>query len=110
MPRSDVHVNAVFECGSGVPVAFIMADALPPVASQKDLLTLTPGYWYGATVRFKLFSERFTGLGPACIEADLTVFSFEGQSLASMRVRAERLATDGGVPGGPPPSVDAGTP
>jgi hypothetical protein len=110
MPRSDIHVNAVFECRSGAPVPFIMADALTPAASQEDLLTLTPGYWYGSTVRFKLFSERFTGLGPECIEAELTVFSFEGKPLASTRVRAERLSKDGGVPDVPASSADAGTP
>lgn len=63
------------------------------------LLLLVPGYWYGSTVRFKLFSERFTGLGPECIEVELTVFSFEGKPLASTRVRAEWPAASGGGAG-----------
>jgi hypothetical protein len=110
--RADVHVNSVLECSSGAPVAFIMADVLPSPARQEDLLILAPGYWYGTTVRFKLFSERFTGLGPECIEAQLTVFSFEGKALASSRIRAERIvtATDGGIPRGAPAAADAGSP
>jgi hypothetical protein len=110
--RAHVHVNSVFECNSGASVAFIMADALPPPARQEDLLILDPGYWYGTAVRFKLFSERFTGLGPECIEAQITVFSFEGKALASSRIRAERIvtATDGGIPSGVPTAADAGSP
>lgn len=113
IPRSDVHVNSVLECGSGAPVAFIVADVIPPQARQEDLLMLTPGYWYGTTARFKLFSERFTGLGPECIEAELTVFSFEGKPVASARVRAVRElqhGSDGGMPGDVPPSADGGVP
>jgi hypothetical protein len=109
MPRADIHVNSIVECGSNAPVSFIMADVIPAAAHEEDLLLLSPGYWYGSTVRFKLFSERFTGLGLECIEAELTVFSFEGKPLASTRVRAERFTTDGGVPDGPPASADAGT-
>lgn len=110
--RADVHVNSVIECGSGAPVAFIMADALPSPTRQEDLLILAPGYWYGTTVRFKLFSERFTGLGPECVEAQLTVFSFEGKALASSRIRAEKIVTviDGGTPGAAPVAADAGSP
>jgi hypothetical protein len=110
--RAHVHVNSVVECNSGAPVAFIMADALPPPARQEDLLILDPGYWYGTTVRFKLFSERFTGLGPECIEAQFTVFSFEGKALASSRIRAVRIAVapDGGISGDPSSTPDAGSP
>ncbi len=106
--RADVHVNSVLECDSGRPAAFIMADAIPPPAREEDLLILPPGYWYGTTVRFKLFSERFTGLGPECIDAELTAFSFEGKPVASARLRAVR-STDGGSEESPP-STDAGVP
>lgn len=110
--RAAVHVNSVLECGSGSPAAFIMADALPPPVRQEDLLILAPGYWYGTTMRFKLFSEHFTGIGPECIEVQLTVFSFEGEALASSRIRAVRVtdATDGGTPGGSPLAPEAGHP
>ena len=110
--RAHVHVNSVFECNSGAPVAFIMADALPPPAREEDLLILEPGHWYGTTVRFKLFSERFTGLGPECIEAQLTVLALEGKVLANSRIRAVRSAAapDGGTSGGPPSTPDEGSP
>ncbi|KFE69608.1 hypothetical protein DB31_6583 [Hyalangium minutum] len=110
IPRADIHVNAIVDCSSGEPLSFIMADAIPAAAHEEDLLLLAPGYWYGSTIRFKLFSERFTGLGPECIEAELTVFSFEGKPLASTRVRAERPAANGGGLDGLTAPADAGTP
>lgn len=99
--RADVHVNSVSVCDSRTPVAFIVADALPPPPQAENLLILAPGCWYGTTVRFKLFSERLTGLGPECIEAQLTVFSFEGKALAGSRIRAVRsaAASEGGALG-----------
>ena len=99
--RADVHVNSIFECNTGAPVAFIMADALPPPSREDDLLILAPGYMYGTTVRFKLFSEQLTGTGPECIEAQFTVFSFEEEAIVSSRVRAVRsaVASDGGALG-----------
>jgi hypothetical protein len=110
--RADVHVNSVLECDSNEPVAFIMADAIPPPVHKEDLLILAPGYWYGTTVRFKLFSERFTGPGPECVDVELTVFSFEGLPLANTRIRVVRdvaRSEDGGVRGALQ-MMDAGSP
>jgi hypothetical protein len=98
--RAHVHVNAVSECDSGQPVPFVMADAISPPASKDDLLILAPGYWYGATVHFRLFSEHFTGRGPECVEAELTVLSFDGTPVGTVRARATG-ELDGSAPVSP---------
>jgi hypothetical protein len=108
----DVNIGRVSNC-TGAPTTSMVMDFFPPAVRQEDLLILDPGYWYGGPVRFKLFSERFTGLGPECIEAELSLLSFDGQPVASIPIRAVRAAlatADGGTTGEPPLTLDAGSP
>jgi len=100
LPTIDVNIGRVSSCISGQPVTFIRADAFAPLADPEDLLILDPGYWYGASVRLRLFSEHFTGLGPECIDADLSLLSFDGEPVALQRIRALRTlprTMDGGM-------------
>ncbi|WNG41261.1 hypothetical protein F0U61_51880 [Archangium violaceum] len=117
IPTIHVELKYVSDCKYGA-VASIRADLLAPLARPEDLLILEPGYWYGTTVRFGLFDEHFTGLGPECVEADIFLRSFDHELVARQRIRAVRPASvDGGtqsdeggtleVPASPP---DAGTP
>jgi hypothetical protein len=95
----DVEVRRVSECEHG-SVASIHADVFTPLNRQENLLVLEPGYWYGRTVRFGLFDEHYTGLGPECVEADILLLSFDGGPVARQRIRAVRPpspATDGGT-------------
>ncbi|HYO53681.1 hypothetical protein [Archangium sp.] len=114
----DVEIKRVSDCRYG-SVKSIHADVFPPLARSENLLVLEPGYWYGHTVRFGLFDEHFTGLGPECVEADIILLSFDGGRIARQRIRAVRPPQqdmDGGTPldGGPQeepqPSPDAGSP
>jgi hypothetical protein len=101
-PTVDVDVQSVADC-LRQPHAYLRMDRFPLRAREEDILNLNPGYWYGATVRFTLFHEHFTGIGPECIDAQLRVFSFEGKLVASVPIRAMRPPvpeTDGGVPEG----------
>lgn len=101
LPTLHVNVERISNCVEGQPVTSIRADALAPLTRPEHLLLLDPGYWYGTTVRFRLFSEHFTGLGPECIEADLSLLSFDGAPVARQRIRAQRplpQAMDGGLP------------
>jgi len=113
LPTLHVNLEHVSNCVEGQPLTTIRADALAPLARPEHLLLLAPGYWYGTTVRFRLFSEHFTGLGPECIEADLSLLSFDGVPVARQHIRAHRpppQAVDGGPPEATRPTGDAGTP
>lgn len=104
LPTIHVNVGRVSSCTPGQPVTSVRADALAPLTRPEHLLLLEPGYWYGTEVRFRLFSEHFTGLGPECIEADLSVLSFDGRPVASKSIRARRPlpeTSDGGMPENP---------
>lgn len=111
LPYHSVYVHSVSDCETGRPVKYIEWDGVPLPAHEADLLTLECGYWYGATVRFHVFVDWVSGVGPECISADLTVFSSQGQPLGHLPVRATRAslgAADGGVPEDVPPAPDAG--
>jgi hypothetical protein len=102
IPTVDVDVLDVADC-LRKPIVYITMDRFKLRAGKEDFLKLEPGYWYGATVRFTLFDEYFTGIGPECIDADLLVFSFDGARVARVPIRAvrpPRPETDGGVPEG----------
>jgi hypothetical protein len=108
IPTVDVDIQSPTDCARQ-PHAYLRTDAFPLRARGEDLLVLKPGYWYGATVRFSLFSEHFTGIGPECIDAQLVVFSFEGKIVASKPIRAVRPARpsmDGGIPEGLRPWIN----
>jgi len=108
IPTVDVDIQAVADC-LRQPHPYIVSDVLPLRASEDDLLILEPGYWYGSTVRFALFDEHFTGIGPECIDARLQILSFDGRQVANISVRAERPAeqvSDGGIPAGLLPLID----
>lgn len=98
---SDVEITRVADCKHGSVMA-AHADGFRLRDRAEYLLILEPGYWYGATVRFGLFDEHFTGLGPECVEADIILLSFDGKRVASQHIRAERPPvpeiSDGGIP------------
>jgi hypothetical protein len=100
--RISPDIQAVADCARR-PHARIIMDSFGSGRRPEDLLLLEPGYWYGTTVRFVLFDEHFTGVGPECIDAQLLLSSFDGKLVASVPVRAmrpPRPATDGGIPEG----------
>ncbi|WNG51719.1 hypothetical protein F0U60_52135 [Archangium minus] len=114
IPSIDVDVSRVSECEHG-SVSSIHADVFAPLQRSENLLILNPGYWYGTTVHFGLFDEHFTGLGPECVEADISLRSFDRHVVAHQRIRAVRPSSmdggtqaDGGSPEEPAPSPDAG--
>jgi hypothetical protein len=97
----SVQVESVTDCVTSQPVGYVETDSFPQPASEEDLLTLTPGYWYGADVRFFLFDEKLTGeKAPACIEVGLLLRAESRNVAARSRVRAERHT---------PPSPEAGS-
>lgn len=116
IPSIDVDITRVSECEHG-SVPSIHADVFAPLARSENLMVLNPGYWYGTTVRFGLFDEHLTGLGPECVEADISLRSFDHELVARQRIRAVRPASvdggtqeDGGTPEEPALSPDAGAP
>jgi hypothetical protein len=88
-------------------------DFFPPQVSEEDILILEPGFWYGGEVRFLLFAEELTGMGPKCIEFELQLLSFDRKLVGFIFARATRAlqqSTDGGTQGDLPPATDAGSP
>jgi hypothetical protein len=100
--NASVEVQSVFDCATEQPVGFLEVDSFPRPARSEDLLTLTPGYWYGANVRFLLFDAKFTGRqAPDCIEVALALRGEDGGEKGHLRVRAEQATRrppgDGGA-------------
>jgi hypothetical protein len=99
IPHIHVEIRYVSECERG-SVTSVNVHVIAPKARPEDFLVLEPGYWYGKTVHFRLFDEHFTGLGPECVEATISLVS-GGRRVARQRIRAVRPpvpATDAGVP------------
>jgi hypothetical protein len=109
----DVDVVAVRDCSTGEQVKHIVMDFFPPRVSEEDILILEPGYWYGGEVRFLLFAEELTGMGPECIEFELELLSFDRKLVGFVFARATRTpqqSMDGGAQSDLPPVTDAGLP
>ena len=103
---AELNVDSVSNCMTSQHVSFVIWDSFRPAARDEDLLVLNSGYWYGAEMRFPLFIRP----GPACINAELSLLSFDGERVASVRVRAEHVEQqfmDAGTPG-EQQSTDAG--
>jgi len=101
----DVTLDGVWECTSEIsaPVAYMNIHPFPRPSSEGQVLTLEPGYWYGAPIRVPLFPiEQPTGKrNPDCVEVSLSLTTLEDRTAGSVRVRAHRdppLPADGGVP------------
>ena len=102
-----VNVNSVRDCAEK-EVPYAIMDYFVPSPRDEDLLILNRGYWYGAPAYFPLFVEP----GPDCVLIELSLLSWEGRRVGSVRVRAERappMAMDSGLPEDPQPT-DAGVP
>jgi hypothetical protein len=99
----NVHVtmDAVRDCAEAGALEYLFVDHLASPPTDKDLLALEPGYWFGSNLRYPLFPrERFPDGGPPCIDAD---FSVRPEPWRHQRwrilltVRAERTARDAGA-------------
>jgi hypothetical protein len=108
----SVQVESVADCASHQPVGYVETDSFPQPATEQDLLTLTPGYWYGAQVRFFLLDEKVTGdKPPECIEVELALRAADRRVAAHLSIRAERSTQLPPDAGSPRTSFeDAGTP
>ena len=96
----SVQVESVLDCATGQPVAYIETDSFPKPATEEDFLTLAPGYWYGAGMRFFLFDEKFIGeTAPDCIDVTLVLRAKDRHIAARMQVRAENPVPSSPAPG-----------
>jgi hypothetical protein len=108
----SVRARSASECTTGRPVEIVLVDRIPPPARDADLLILEQGYWYGGDIRLPLFIEHVTGNGPECVDAEFSLFSFDGDFVATLMVHAVRKAlpaTDGGILEPPQPPAEAGS-
>ncbi|MDY7232657.1 hypothetical protein [Hyalangium rubrum] len=106
---ADINVDSVADCATGQLVSFVTMDGFRPAAREEERLILNSGYWYGTQMHFLLFTKP----GPECIQAEVSLLSFEGKRIAHVEVRAERAplqSVDAGTSEGPQPSTDAGMP
>jgi hypothetical protein len=100
--NASIEVVSVKDCATGEAVGFTETDSFPPPASESELLTLAPGYWYGAEVRFLLFAPEFTGTRPPnCVEVAIVYRDEGGHIMGNLNVRtdrAENSVQDAGMP------------
>jgi len=112
---ATVALRKVRACGKTELLEYIQADAWL-VSGREPIVTIRPGYWYGANVSFNsLFSERQTGLGPDCLEAELMVWPRGVRTAATLPIRVERTdkppaLLDGGPEHPKPTASDGGAP
>jgi hypothetical protein len=110
--NASVEVKSVSDCATGQPIGFLLVDYFPEPVREDELQTLTPGYWYGANVRFSLFDEQIAGIEPPeCFEAELRLRAEDGSVAGRLRIRAEQKAPpppDAGVPSASPESAGPG--
>lgn len=123
-------------CGMEKPIDSIDNDLFVRTPRPEDILTLRPGYWYGATFEYWLFPRAKPGPlpgpgeepgptgGPECIEGEFVVRALSGRPVARVRFHAVRndklpAPSDRGAPPVPaapkpvtpePPTPGAGTP
>ena len=109
----SVRARSASDCTTGRPVEIVTVDRIPPPTRDADLLILEHGYWYGGAIRLPLFIEHITGNGPECVDAEFSLFSFDGDFVAALMVHAVHKAlpsADGGLLEPPQPPADAGSP
>ncbi len=111
----DVELEKIRECGKTEPLKYWVMEWLPPPPRPEEIVALPRGYWHGASIRFPLFDERTTGLGPDCFEAELVVRARGLRVAARLPIKVVRtdkppLTPDGGTEAPEPPPSDAGAP
>jgi hypothetical protein len=88
--NASLQVRSVTDCATGQSVDFLLDDSFPAPAREEDVITLSPGQWYGANVRFMLFDRAFTQKSPPdCIKADIWLRTADGQLAGQLAARAE---------------------
>lgn len=97
-----IVVDDVFDCDAGSPAAHIQADSVITSPRPEDLLSIEPGYWFGADFLLLVYAEDIMKKPPPeCLEALLAV-NFEaaapGRNRPQLKVRAHLTPRDGGEP------------
>jgi hypothetical protein len=111
----DVELKDIRACGTKDVLEHYLFDVdLPPIRSDQ-IITIRPGYWYGANVSYVLFSKQRSKVLPECFEAELVVGSLDGRDAAKLPIRVVRTdkppaLLDGGTEEPKPPASDAGAP
>ncbi len=111
----DVGLEEIRACGKTEPLKYWVMEYLPPPPRPDEIVTLPRGYWHGANLRFPLFDERTTSLGPDCFEAELVVRARGWRVAARLPIRVVRTdkpqaTPDGGTEEPKEPPADAGAP
>lgn len=89
----SVTVESVRTCETQEEVPYIFADYVTRPLTEKYLLILEAGYWYGAELRFPLLDDKYTGkLGPPCIDVEFSLRGYGGPMLTRATFRAHRKA------------------
>lgn len=85
----NFSIREVRSC-EGTPLRFVVEDYFPPPPSQKDVLILGAGYWYGGDLRFHLFEKPVQ-----CAEATFVFWGgFEDSPRSSpIKVRLQQAGT-----------------
>lgn len=90
LPHASVKLESVRECETGATPALLPVDDVPAPPREEDFLQLAPGAWYGAQLRFPLFSAQRGVPGTNCVDVRVSVLPACGPVLATLNFRANR--------------------
>jgi hypothetical protein len=112
---TDVQMDSFRACDSKDWLKHIDDCILSRPPQAGEIITISPGYWYGGKVKFWPFDKEQTGLGPDCFEAELVLRVLDGRVAATLPIRVVRTdkpptPPDGGTEQPKPPASDAGAP
>lgn len=97
----DVEIRNIKNCGTSEPLGHYLFDVIAKPPRPEQLVTIRPNSWYGAQVRFVLFSKRRSKELPDCFKGDLMVWAQGARLAATLPIQVSRTDKP---PASPPPS------
>ena len=100
----NVELKDIRACDKKDPLKYYLTDSHVLRATPDEIVTIQPGYWYGAKLHFFLFDKELLEVLPDCFEANLRVRAMDRRIAAALPIRVNR--TDKPLaPPAPPPAI-----
>lgn len=86
-----VEIWNVQSCDTKMPLEYYEMDAFYPPARSEQVITISPGSWYGTTVNFLLFGKTIKDQPkPDCFDAELRIRVKDGRLAATLPIHVIR--------------------
>ncbi len=99
-----VELKKLRTCGKTDRLPHYDFDFVYPPVQRHEIITVRPGFWYGANVSFHIFDKKESPGLPDCFEADLIVRVMDGRVAATLPIRVG-LVEKKTAPPAPPPAI-----